>query len=65
MPYADHLKQPLDLYMAKFAKVQIVRTTKRVGLIRARTAGYKVAKGQVLVFLDAHCECSTGREGPI
>lgn len=36
--------------------VTLVRVHKRSGLIKAREIGAKVARGEVLVFLDAHCE---------
>ena len=36
--------------------VKVVRSTERLGLIRARLAGADAASGDVLVFLDAHCE---------
>ena len=39
--------------------VKIVRSTERLGLIRARLAGADAASGDVLVFLDAHCEVNT------
>ena len=40
--------------------VKIVRTAQRSGLIRARITGAKAATGDVLIFLDSHCEANTG-----
>ncbi|XP_021369939.1 probable N-acetylgalactosaminyltransferase 9 [Mizuhopecten yessoensis] len=45
--------------------VRIVRTMERSGLIRARLAGAVAAKGDVLIFLDSHCEASAGWIEPL
>ncbi|KAI0220451.1 putative N-acetylgalactosaminyltransferase 9 [Lamellibrachia satsuma] len=45
--------------------VKIVRTPKRLGLISARLAGAEAATGDVIMFLDAHCETSNGWLEPL
>ena len=61
--YLDGLGKKLEEYVAKTwpdGVVKIVRTKERSGLIRARLAGAKAATGDVLIFLDSHCEANHG-----
>ena len=52
------MKEKLENYIKRFnGKVKLYRTDKRVGLVRARVIGAEKATGQVIVVLDAHCEC--------
>ncbi|KAF1752696.1 hypothetical protein GCK72_019251 [Caenorhabditis remanei] len=61
-----HLKEKLDKYVTRFnGKVIVVRTEQREGLINARSIGAKHSTGEVVLFLDAHCEVNTNWLPPL
>nr|XP_033793173.1 polypeptide N-acetylgalactosaminyltransferase 6 isoform X2 [Geotrypetes seraphini] len=59
------LKEKLDDYVKKLQIVKVMRQRERKGLINARLLGASVAVGEVLTFLDAHCECFYGWLEPL
>ncbi|KAL0171981.1 hypothetical protein M9458_032292, partial [Cirrhinus mrigala] len=47
----------LEQYVRKLeVPVRVVRMEQRSGLIRARLKGASISTGQVITFLDAHCD---------
>ncbi|KAE8749738.1 hypothetical protein FOCC_FOCC003478 [Frankliniella occidentalis] len=60
------LQRELDEYVATLpVPVRVLRSPARVGLVRARLLGARAARGRVLTFLDAHCECTKGWLEPL
>uniref|UniRef100_A0A8D8UD27 Polypeptide N-acetylgalactosaminyltransferase n=1 Tax=Cacopsylla melanoneura TaxID=428564 RepID=A0A8D8UD27_9HEMI len=53
----EDLNEKLEDYITRFnGKVRLIRNKEREGLIRTRSRGAKESRGEVIVFLDAHCE---------
>lgn len=60
--FLDFLKEALDEHIKNLqVSTKVLRSKKRIGLVNARLLGANKAKGEVLTFLDAHCECTVGR----
>lgn len=61
----EQLKSALSDYVARLEAVKLLRSNKRLGTVGARMLGATVATGDVLVFMDAHCECHPGWLEPL
>lgn len=62
---SGYLHSQLDEYVRMLKIVKVVRQKERKGLITARLLGAGHATGDVLTFLDAHCECFHGWLEPL
>ncbi|XP_066574222.1 N-acetylgalactosaminyltransferase 7 isoform X3 [Amia ocellicauda] len=62
-----HLKERLEEYIKQWnGLVKLFRNERREGLIQARSIGANKAKlGQVLIYLDAHCEVGLNWYAPL
>uniref|UniRef100_A0A4W6EGY5 Polypeptide N-acetylgalactosaminyltransferase n=1 Tax=Lates calcarifer TaxID=8187 RepID=A0A4W6EGY5_LATCA len=60
-----HLKTVLSEYVSHLDGVRLIRSTKRLGVGGCRTLGAARAAGEVLVFMDSHCECQKGWLEPL
>jgi len=65
--FSENLKSDLDSYIGEQwgSKVRLLRNHERQGLIRTRSRGAREAKGEVIVFLDAHCEVNVNWLPPL
>nr|XP_033771635.1 polypeptide N-acetylgalactosaminyltransferase 6-like [Geotrypetes seraphini] len=61
----EDLQKTLDEYLRQLPLVRLLRQPARKGLVGARLLGAEEAKADVLVFLDAHCECWSGWLEPL
>uniref|UniRef100_A0A8C7I0P1 Polypeptide N-acetylgalactosaminyltransferase n=1 Tax=Oncorhynchus kisutch TaxID=8019 RepID=A0A8C7I0P1_ONCKI len=62
----DFLGKKLENYARTLeVPVRVLRMEQRTGLIRARLRGAAATRGQVITFLDAHCECTVGWLEPL
>lgn len=43
----------------------MIRNSERSGLIKSRLAGAEASSGDVLIFLDSHCEATPGWIEPL
>lgn len=64
------LGKSLEYYMKNLASIRgvdirVIRSVERIGLIRARLLGVEQAHGQVLTFIDGHCEATQGWLEPL
>ncbi|KAM6223280.1 polypeptide N-acetylgalactosaminyltransferase 15 [Rhynchocyon petersi] len=58
-------KSPLSEHVARLEGVTLLRSNKRLDTIQGQMLGATRATGDVLVFMDSHCECLPGWLEPL
>ncbi|XP_058464559.1 putative polypeptide N-acetylgalactosaminyltransferase 9 [Malaya genurostris] len=58
--YLPHTKTQLDDYFRPYPKIRILRSSERLGLMRARLLGARNASAETVTHLDAHVEVNIG-----
>nr|XP_002124597.3 polypeptide N-acetylgalactosaminyltransferase 4 [Ciona intestinalis] len=61
----QNLGKQLHDYVIKLPKIKLIRTARREGLMRARLLGLAQAVGEVIAFVDCHCEVTHGWLEPL
>ena len=59
------LGERLEQWVSQREMVRLVRNEERQGLIRSKNAGAEQSEGEVVVFLDAHCEVNVNWLPPL
>ncbi|CAE8625130.1 unnamed protein product [Polarella glacialis] len=65
MSWAAELQSAVDAFVAQHPQVRQIFLPEHQGLAPAKVAGAKEAKGDLLVFLDSHCEVNQGWLEPL
>lgn len=61
----ESLLKPLHEILPKLKKLKVIRSSSRLGLMKARILGAVNAKAPVLVIMDSHCEVAIGWLPPL
>jgi len=63
--WSPGLRGALQRYGKVHPKLRLIHNEKHLGLMNAKMAGSRQSKGEVLVFLDSHCEANVGWLEPL